>query len=95
MKYIMLLKVYADGTKRFEPVIFSDNLVHADVAEALLATEQLKGFTVASAGEVNITCDSTHGESTTLKINADKTDRHRINFANYGGLWEDGDDNAQ
>lgn len=71
----------------FHPVIFPNNLVHADVASDMLAGS-LKGYKADSAGSINlgfgiIQC---YGESTTLGLKArPERDERIIKMNDYGG----------
>lgn len=90
MKYVMfkrkLGKGKDSGVVQFIPVIFPNQLVHADVAEALMEGGPLDGCTVHSAGEW--TGMAAVGGSETLKIKSDPADTRRILLNDYGMAFE-------
>lgn len=89
MKYIMFL----DKLGRRFPVIFPDELVHANVAEAIQTAvrqgELEAGLTDWScpepitAGSIDILCVGTHGHSETLSLKSEYNDRVIINVYDY------------
>lgn len=88
MKYVMFRKAL-DSVTLFVPVIFPNALVHADVAEAMMAGP-LKDHFVHSAGEVSLFGGraAVSGESETLNRKCDPGDARRIMMSDYGGLIE-------
>ncbi|OCJ46351.1 hypothetical protein [Serratia sp. 14-2641] len=76
MKYIML-RVDKPMAREI-PIIFPDNLVHADVANAmrmLVAYPGMANATVVSAGYCNLNLSvECHGKSTTLNVSSRETD---------------------
>lgn len=88
MKYIMIETTpQNDDEKRFIPIIFPQELVHAEVANAMALVLRRQGigpFCVRSAGEVATPFERStmlcHGESETLgkKSHADDTDIIRL-----------------
>lgn len=77
MKYIVLAcRMTNDATLEL-PVVFPNNLVHREVADALVPCVQKhfpgKAVTVVSAGEISSTVfgsDMCHGRSDTLNMNS-------------------------
>lgn len=86
MKYVMF-KLTVRSMTRYEPVMFSNSLAHADVAQAM-QDGPLKGYSVHSAGEYRPMTAECHGHSTTLGVESDPLDGQRIRMADYGGLIE-------
>lgn len=86
MKYVMFVKEGGESVGLAYPVIFSNHLVHDEVAKALLAGP-LEGFTVRSAGELS-SLDMgkcVGGKSDTLGVGSHPDDEHIINMQDYGG----------
>jgi hypothetical protein len=82
MKYIMLDISKEDGLKKI-PIIFPDDLVHLDVARALIPavrhTFHDKTVKVSSAGIVLELEGHCFGESETLKVKSDPHDTLILN----------------
>ncbi|WP_431222233.1 hypothetical protein ACQ86O_17925 [Serratia sp. L9] len=86
MKYIML-RVDKPMAREI-PIIFPDNLVHADVVNAmrtLVAYPGMANATVVSAGYCNLNLSAEcHGESTTLNVSSrESEDNLVINTYDY------------
>lgn len=86
MKYVMFKKVRKELTV-FIPVIFPELLVHKDVADALLSGP-LADHEVHSAGVISPMSMEACGGSTTLGLQSDPHDTHRIVTCDYGGCFE-------
>lgn len=87
MKYIMFKGQIGDMTKLI-PVIFPNDLVHKDVADAL-QQGALKNTTIHSAGFINPLNLKPEGGSETLNINSDpEVDEIVIKMNDYGGGWQ-------
>lgn len=84
MKYVMLKQKLGGGLYRFEPVIFSQMLIHAEVAKIMIEVLKPEVFEVHSAGFYE--AGRCVGESSSLKIKSDPQDSQRILMADYGGL---------
>lgn len=84
MKYVMLKQKLGKDIYRFEPIIFSKMLIHAEVAETMIEMLKPEVFEVHSAGFYE--AGKCVGESSSLKIKSDPQDGQRILMADYGGL---------
>lgn len=77
-------------TKRLV-VAFPEDLVHAEVAKALVevAVKQWpkSSVSVGSAGFMSVEAKSTHGKSESLRLEADVEDAVRFNMSDYGGNY--------
>lgn len=81
MKYVMFAKPFPKGDLvQFMPVVFPDNLVHADVAAAL---KPLLGDPV-SAGDVTILGANVSGKSSTLNLKSHPKDGVMLRMCDYG-----------
>ena len=91
MKYIMFEGKFGTAKAHF-PGLFSNNLVHAEVAKALATMQHFGHFKPVSAGEVTHGLDmDCHGESTTLGLKSHpERDTAVLNMIDYGG-WAMGD----
>lgn len=87
MKYVMFKKPFGQDTTHFVPIIFPNNLIHADVAKAM-QKGPLKGYEVHSAGEISPLGMDCTGGSDTLGVKADPADTNRIQFNDYGMCYE-------
>lgn len=76
-----------ERTGRRLPVLFPNELVHAEVADALIACGLMNSASLfyrpVSAGFVMLAVSSSHGESESLKIKSDPEDAQRINVHTY------------
>lgn len=93
MKYVMLKRTNPKGGSQLLPVIFPNELAHADVAEALCERMETKKFDleVVSAGDFCMLTKQATGKSTTLKLKADRERDSQI-IANHDyahGLMEE------
>lgn len=79
MKYIMFDT--KDGRKL--PVIFADDLVHADVALVMARAGRELGLFPSTAGFVTMGVVATFGESETLKMKSNPKDATTINVYDY------------
>lgn len=87
MKYIMFKRQVGDMTKLI-PVIFPNDLVHKDVADAL-QQGTLKNTTIQSAGFISPLNLKPEGGSETLNVNSNPaTDEMVIKMNDYGGGWQ-------
>lgn len=85
MKYIMFVR-RAEGVTAFQPVVFGNHLVHADVANAML-DGPLQGYKVRSAGEVYVGSAGCSGHSETLGVKSHKDDTGILMRHDYGGAF--------
>lgn len=91
MKYVMMARnVGSDDHPllQCEPIIFGNNMVHADIAAAFIAIPGNEAFQPVSAGEVEYSPQSgvcCFGESTTLNLKAHERDAVIIDLHDYGG----------
>lgn len=85
MKYVMLAQqLSGQGLTQFVPIIFPKQLVHAEVAKAILPL--LNKATTVSAGEVNFLADGTvhcYGYSKTLGLGPRPDDALVISAIDY------------
>lgn len=88
MKYVMLVKMIGD-MKVYMPIIFPNNAVHADIANAVMDSESGEGYSVHSAGFLSPLDMKPYGESESLGVEYDPQDARRIMAADYGGLIDD------
>lgn len=87
MKYIMFQQQHGEMTK-LVPVIFPNDLVHKEVADALQQLV-LKDTVIHSAGSISLLNLKPEGRSTTLNIEADHdTDELVIKMNDYGAGWQ-------
>lgn len=87
MKYIMFQQQQGEMTK-LVPVIFPNDLVHKDVADALQQLV-LKDTAIHSAGFISPLNLKPEGGSETLNIKADPdTDELVIKMNDYGAGWQ-------
>lgn len=87
MKYIMFKHDQGDLSKLI-PVIFPNDLVHADVAKALQESV-LKGTSIISAGSISPLNLQAEGGSETLNIESNPiVDSHVIKMNDYGAGWQ-------
>ena len=88
MKYVMFIKDEDGELPIAYPVLFPNNLVHQEVAEALMAGP-LEGFKVRSAGDLTSTGKGygVGGHSETLKVTAHPDDERIIDMQDYGGCF--------
>ena len=89
MKYVIVEATKPDSSLKVElPLVFSNFMVHADMAEALSKVLLEKhGFESkpVAAGEYNIISGSCHGRSTTLNLaSRGNVDEQVINLNDYG-----------
>lgn len=83
MKYIMFKREQDDLTKLI-PIIFPNDLVHADVAKALQETV-LKNHAIVSAGSISPLNLQAEGHSETLGVKSNSiVDSHVIKMNDYG-----------
>lgn len=82
MKYVMFDCPLGGAVVKI-PVIFPNNLVHADVAKAFLQCLP-PGSKPSTAGEVSLLAEDTHGKSTTLGLPSSPQDKLVINMGQYG-----------
>lgn len=84
MKYVML-QVETDNCIQKIPVIFPKQLNHIDVAEAIAPLLQHERSEVkpVSAGDVNVSGVQCHGNSPTLRLQAEADDAMIINTNDY------------
>lgn len=83
MKYIMFKQEQGDLSKLI-PVIFPNDLVHADVAKALQQSV-LKGHSIVSAGSISPLNLEAEGRSETLGVESNPiVDSHVIKMNDYG-----------
>jgi len=76
MKYVMLKTQLTVKTWHFEPFIFSNSLIHAEVAETMIAMLRPEQYIVHSAGFYDFgVC---YGESSSLRVAHDPEDTKRI-----------------
>jgi hypothetical protein len=75
MKYVMLKRTNPKGGSQLLPVIFPNELAHADVAKALTHSKGLRDLkmVVDSAGSYDPVNQYAYGESTTLNIKSKPT----------------------
>ena len=87
-KYVMLSDE-TDGTVRLMPVIFPAEMVHKDVAEAMVRMamryDDPRLWIPRSAGFVQLMATSAHGESESLNLPSDPEDTRLINVRGYTG----------
>ena len=91
MKYIMIETMpQNDSEKRFIPIIFPKELVHAEMAKAvghLLARQGIRSSCVRSAGQVKLTYErgsvTCYGESETCKVKSHESDADIIRLIDY------------
>lgn len=82
-----------DGLPHFIPVIFPDELTHADMAMLILRQKTMRDFKPIRAGFVALELTtmgrnfpmSTYGRSETLKLESDPEDARIIKWYEYGG----------
>lgn len=87
MKYIMFKQQQSEMTKLI-PVIFPNDFVHKDIADALQQTV-LKGSEIHSAGFISPLNLLPEGRSETLNVKADPdTDEMVIKMNDYGAGWQ-------
>lgn len=87
MKYIMFKQEQGEMTKLI-PVIFPNDLVHKDVADALQQSV-LANSEIHSAGFISPLNLKPEGKSETLNITADPdTDELVIKMNDYGAGWQ-------
>ncbi|WP_139841349.1 hypothetical protein [Acinetobacter sp. ANC 4204] len=87
MKYIMFRQQQCGMTKLI-PVIFPNDFVHKDVADALQQTV-LKDSEIHSAGFISPLNLLPEGRSETLNVAADPdTDERVIKMNDYGAAWQ-------
>ncbi|WP_274644420.1 hypothetical protein [Pseudomonas serbica] len=86
MKYVMFIKDKDGDFPIAYPVLFPNNLVHQEVAEALIAGP-LESFEVRSAGELTSVGKGlgVTGKSDTLGVKSHPDDEQIINMQDYGG----------
>lgn len=86
MKYVMFIKDEGGDFPIAYPVLFPNNLVHQEVAEALMAGP-LEGFKVRSAGELTSVGkgQGVTGKSDTIGVQSHPDDERIINMQDYGG----------
>lgn len=85
MKYIVL-QSKTNGITRELPIIFPDLMVHANVAQALLALPEMKGFKAVSAGALSCMDlrPKCHGDSFSLKLKSrEEVDNALIYMMDY------------
>lgn len=83
MKYIMFKRDQGDLSKLI-PIIFPNDLVHADVAKALQESV-LKGTSIVSAGSISPLNLQAEGRSETLNVESNPVlDSHVIKMNDYG-----------
>lgn len=83
MKYIMFKREENDLSKLI-PIIFPNDLVHADVAKALQESV-LKGHSIVSAGSISPLNWQAKGRSETLDVRSNPiVDSHVIKMNDYG-----------
>ena len=95
MKFILLSqKIDNEGTQMLIPVIFSDVLIHRDVAEInqmllrqIYRKNGLPDASVISAGFYNQLNGNCYGESESLKISCSKNTTEIIKNINYGCIF--------
>jgi hypothetical protein len=84
MKYIKIIVEIEEGTGVVMPVIFSNNLVHKDMAEvckklAKKCWPKSKSIEVVSAGELKLGFDfKVGGKSTSLDLESSPEDRLQL-----------------
>jgi len=88
MKYVMFIRDDEGGFSVAYPVLFPNNLVHEEVASALMAGP-LEGFKVRSAGELTSMGKGAGvgGRSMTLDVETHPDDESIINMQDYGGCF--------
>jgi len=85
MKYIVLRRRGPGDLSVLVPVVFPNNEVHSQVAEALLAHATFAGCEVVSAGNCSLMCAGVGGESETLGLSSrGHLDRVLIEACDYG-----------
>ena len=91
MKYIMFEVKVGNLTQKV-PIIFPNNLVHADVAKrmkhCLIRDHNMDGVEVVAAGDAHVEARCS-GRSETLKLESQLEDSFTINFIDYGGAFNE------
>lgn len=87
MKYIMF-KRKTKGLTHYLPVVFPNQVVHADMAAACEASPAFKGYRVHSAGEFTPMSCECSGRSDTLGVESGPQDSRRILLNDYGACIE-------
>lgn len=90
MKYVGIDVGHGNLTKRLV-VVFPDDFVHKDVAEALKTVARKSWpkshVSTGSGGFIGVVAGDTYGKSESLGLTADKDDARKFNFADYGGNY--------
>lgn len=88
MKYIIIERELGDGIKQTIPILFSNSMIHKDMAEAVMSSirirsTRLENLKVVSAGFVTSKIISTNGTSESLNIDSREEDAMLIQMNDY------------